>query len=54
MHISEKEHNFSKKKTKKKNKHFSHIIIDLERVFCLTLLHKTPIFNMFITTNYLF
>ena len=50
-HISEKKpHNFSKKKTKQKKT----IIIDLKRVFCLILLHKTSIFNMSITTNYLF
>ena len=48
MPISEKKHNFSKKK------HFFYIIIDLKRVFCLTLFHKTSLFNMFLTTNYLF
>ena len=36
-----------------KRKLFS-IIIDLKGVFCLTLLHKISLFNMFITPNYLF
>ena len=46
-HISKKNHhNFSKKA-------LFYIIIDLKGVFCLTLLHKISLFNMFITTNYL-
>ena len=57
-----------KKKHEKKTPHFQerkntitakkralfYIIIDLKGIFCLTSLHKISLFNMFITTNYLF
>ena len=62
--LSKKKHTHTQKKTPhfqkntttqfQQKKALFYIIIDLKGVFSLTLLHKISLFNMFITTNYLF